>query len=60
MSQSRPQTTASGRPLVDDQNSTTAGPNGPTLLQDFHLIEKLQHFDRERLVGHVTYLFSLS
>jgi catalase len=27
----------------------TAGPNGPILLQDFNLIDKLAHFDRERI-----------
>lgn len=42
-------TTASGIPVADNQNSITAGPRGPILLQDFHLIEKLQHFNRERI-----------
>lgn len=37
-------TTASGIPVADNQNSLSAGPRGPLLLQDFHLIEKLQHF----------------
>jgi len=40
-------TTASGIPISDNQNSVTTGPHGPVLLQDFHLIEKLQHFDHE-------------
>jgi len=31
-------TTASGIPVADKQNSVTAGPRGPILLQDFHLI----------------------
>ena len=35
-------TTAAGIPVADNQNSITAGPRGPILLQDFHLIEKLQ------------------
>lgn len=43
-------TSASGIPIADNQNSITAGATGPTLLQDFHLIEKLQHFHRERCV----------
>ncbi|MFD2132080.1 catalase [Pseudogracilibacillus auburnensis] len=40
-------TTAAGMPVADNQNSMTAGPRGPVLLQDFWLIEKLAHFDRE-------------
>nr|WP_314545536.1 catalase [uncultured Massilia sp.] len=48
-------TTASGIPVVDNQNSITAGPRGPVLLQDFHLIEKLQHFNRERIPERVVH-----
>ncbi|WP_144956381.1 catalase [Pseudomonas oryzihabitans] len=40
-------TTASGIPVADNQNSRTAGPRGPLMLDDFHLIEKLAHFNRE-------------
>ena len=48
-------TTASGIPVADNQNSITAGPRGPILLQDFHLIEKLQHFNRERIPERVVH-----
>ena len=48
-------TTASGIPLADNQNSITAGARGPVLLQDFHLIEKLQHFNRERIPERVVH-----
>ncbi|GGC77232.1 catalase [Undibacterium terreum] len=48
-------TTASGSPVADNQNSITAGPRGPVLLQDFHLIEKLQHFNRERIPERVVH-----
>lgn len=48
-------TTASGAPVPDNQNSITAGPRGPVLLQDFHLIEKLQHFNRERVPERVVH-----
>jgi catalase len=48
-------TTASGIPVDDNQNSITAGPRGPVLLQDFHLIEKLQHFNRERIPERVVH-----
>ncbi|WP_322010136.1 catalase [Paraburkholderia sp. J12] len=40
-------TSASGAPVVDNQNSLTAGPRGPVMLQDVWLLEKLAHFDRE-------------
>lgn len=49
------QTTASGIPVTDDQNSITAGPRGPILLQDFQLVEKLQHFNRERIPERVVH-----
>jgi len=48
-------TTASGIPVADNQNSLSAGPRGPLLLQDFHLIEKLQHFNRERIPERVVH-----
>ncbi len=44
-----------GRPVDDDQNTLTAGYSGPTLLQDTHLIEKLGHFDRERIPERVVH-----
>ncbi|MEM5294454.1 catalase [Burkholderia sp. JPY481] len=40
-------TTAFGAPVPDNQNTQTAGPRGPALLQDVWLLEKLAHFDRE-------------
>ena len=40
-------TTAAGAPVVDNQNTQTAGPRGPALLQDVWHLEKLAHFDRE-------------
>ena len=48
-------TTASGIPVADNQNSLSAGRTGPLLLQDFHLIEKLQHFNRERIPERVVH-----
>ena len=50
-----PITTASGIPVADNQNSVSAGGRGPLLLQDFHLIEKLQHFNRERIPERVVH-----
>jgi len=40
-------TTASGAPVANNQDSLTAGPRGPMLLQDVWFLEKLAHFDRE-------------
>ena len=47
-------TTAFGIPVADDQNSLTAGPRGPVLMQDAHLLEKLGRLDRERIPVHST------
>jgi catalase len=48
-------TTNFGAPVPDNQNSLTAGPRGPVLLQDIQLIEKLAHFDRERIPERVVH-----
>jgi catalase len=48
-------TTSTGSPVDDNLNSLTAGPDGPILLQDFHLIDKLAHFDRERIPERVVH-----
>ncbi|WP_298772461.1 catalase [uncultured Shewanella sp.] len=44
-----------GAPIGDNQNSTTAGSNGPVLLQDVALIQKLQRFARERIPERVVH-----
>jgi catalase len=48
-------TTGSGRPVENDLNSLTAGPKGPTLIQDIHLLDKLAHFDHERIPERVVH-----
>ncbi len=48
-------TTAFGIPVADDQNSMTAGERGSVLIQDAHLLEKLAHFDRERIPERVVH-----
>jgi catalase len=55
MSKSKTLTTAFGIPVGDDQNSMTAGERGPVLMQDVHLLEKLAHFDRERIPERVVH-----
>jgi catalase len=42
-------TTTAGNPVPDNQNSITAGARGPLLIQDYQLIEKLAHQNRERI-----------
>src|SRR3984893_9038932 len=41
-------TTTAGNPVADNQNALSAGPRGPLLMQDYQLIEKLAHQNRER------------
>ncbi|MBM7714373.1 catalase KatA [Siminovitchia sp. FSL H7-0308] len=48
-------TTSWGAPVGDNQNSITAGSRGPTLIQDVHLLEKLAHFNRERIPERVVH-----
>lgn len=48
-------TTSSGAPIPDNQNSITAGPRGPMLMQDYQLLEKLAHQNRERIPERVVH-----
>jgi catalase len=48
-------TTSWGAPVGDNQNSMTTGSRGPTLIQDVHLLEKLAHFNRERVPERVVH-----
>jgi catalase len=48
-------TTTAGNPVADNQNTLTAGPRGPVLIQDYHLIEKLAHQNRERIPERVVH-----
>ncbi|ETH09731.1 catalase, partial [Bordetella pertussis 2371640] len=48
-------TTAAGAPVADNNNTMTAGPRGPALLQDVWFLEKLAHFDRERIPERVVH-----
>ncbi|MBD8006075.1 catalase [Bacillus sp. Sa1BUA2] len=48
-------TTSWGAPVGDNQNSMTAGSRGPALIQDVHLLEKLAHFNRERVPERVVH-----
>ena len=46
---------ANGAPVVDNNNSLTASPRGPTLMQAIWLMETLTHFDRERIPERVVH-----
>ena len=48
-------TTAAGIPVGDNQNSLTAGRQGPLLVQDWQLFEKHAHFNRERIPERVVH-----
>lgn len=48
-------TTQQGTPVSDDQNSLKVGARGPTTLEDFHLREKIFHFDHERIPERVVH-----
>ncbi|MNC03740.1 Vegetative catalase [compost metagenome] len=48
-------TTSWGAPVGDNQHSMTAGSRGPALIQDVHLLEKLAHFNRERIPERVVH-----
>ncbi len=48
-------TTNQGLRVNDDQNSLKAGDRGPSLLEDFHLREKITHFDHERIPERVVH-----
>lgn len=55
MSEKKVLTSNFGAPVGNDLNTLTAGPKGPALMQDVHLLEKLAHFDRERIPERVVH-----
>jgi len=48
-------TTGEGQPWADNNHSLTAGRRGPVLIQDYTLLEKLAHFNRERIPERVVH-----
>ena len=48
-------TTQQGVAISDNQNSLKAGERGPTLLEDFVLREKINHFDHERIPERIVH-----
>jgi catalase len=48
-------TTDAGIPAASDHHSQTVGPDGPILLQDHYVIQKMAHFNRERVPERVVH-----
>ncbi|PZD94554.1 catalase [Paenibacillus sambharensis] len=48
-------TNRQGHPIKDNQNVRTVGSRGPTTLENYHLLEKISHFDRERIPERVVH-----
>ena len=48
-------TTRQGHPVYDNQNTRTVGDRGPTVLENYHFLEKVTHFDRERIPERVVH-----
>ncbi len=48
-------TTTAGAPVPSNDTTKTAGPRGPVLLEDYQLIEKLAHQNRERIPERVVH-----
>ena len=48
-------TDSMGRPIPNDESSLTVGADGPVLLEDIHFIDKIAHFDRERIPERVVH-----
>ena len=48
-------TTRQGHPVTDNQNTRTVGDRGPATLENYQLLEKISHFDRERVPERVVH-----
>ena len=48
-------TTRQGHPVSDNQNQRTVGSRGPATMENYHFVEKLSHFDRERIPERVVH-----
>jgi catalase len=48
-------TTRQGHPVPNNQSQRTVGPRGPATLENYHFLEKISHFDRERIPERVVH-----
>ncbi len=54
-SDDRSLTTRQGHPVTDNQSQRTVGSRGPATLENYHFLEKISHFDRERIPERVVH-----
>lgn len=55
MTEQKHLTTRQGHPVYDNQNQRTIGDRGPATLENYHFLEKISHFDRERIPERVVH-----
>jgi catalase len=48
-------TTRQGHPVYNNQQMRTVGDRGPATLENYHFLEKISHFDRERIPERVVH-----
>ena len=48
-------TTRQGHPVTNNQSQRTVGARGPATLENYHFLEKISHFDRERIPERVVH-----
>jgi catalase len=48
-------TNCQGHPVYDNQNQRTVGARGPATLENYQFLEKISHFDRERIPERVVH-----
>ncbi len=48
-------TTRQGHPVADNQNTRSIGARGPATMENYHFLEKMSHFDRERIPERVVH-----
>ncbi|MGX4584250.1 catalase [Paenibacillus chitinolyticus] len=48
-------TNRQGHPITDNQNIRTIGNRGPSTLENYHFLEKISHFDREKIPERVVH-----
>ncbi|MCA1671903.1 MAG: catalase, partial [Actinobacteria bacterium] len=53
--QRRVLTNRQGHPVYDNQNQRTVGARGPATLENYQFLEKISHFDRERIPERVVH-----
>jgi catalase len=53
-------TNRQGHPVYDNQNQRTVGARGPATLENYQFLEKISHFDRERIPERVVHARGLT